>query len=91
MPNDPLSLSVADARDAAHALLGRLKLRHLRLILALSEAHTAAAVAERLHVSPAAVSKALAEIEDIVETVAADAGGRMFASVAQEALYRKLR
>lgn len=64
MPNEPSS----DARESAQSLLGRLKLRHLRLILALSEVHTAAAVAERFHVSPAAVSKALGEIEDIVGT-----------------------
>jgi DNA-binding transcriptional LysR family regulator len=50
----------------AHTLLGRLKLRHLRIILALRELHSAAAVATRFHVSPAAVSKTLAEIEDIV-------------------------
>ncbi|TMS58013.1 LysR family transcriptional regulator [Imbroritus primus] len=52
----------------AHALLTRLKLRHLRLLLALSQRGSAAAVATQFHVSPAAVSKALAEIEDIAGT-----------------------
>ncbi|SPA55990.1 LysR family transcriptional regulator [Cupriavidus taiwanensis] len=54
------------AETFIHTLLGRLKLRHLRIMLALSEMQTAAAVAVRFHVSPAAVSKTLAEIEDIV-------------------------
>ncbi|GLC90777.1 LysR family transcriptional regulator [Cupriavidus sp. TA19] len=64
MPNDP----ARTVQESAQSMLGRLKLRHLRLVLALSEAGTAAAVAERLHVSPAAVSKSLGEIEDIVGT-----------------------
>ncbi|HVL10588.1 MAG TPA: LysR family transcriptional regulator [Burkholderiaceae bacterium] len=51
-----------------HALLTRLKLRHLRLLLALSQRGTAAAVAAQFHISPAAISKALAEIEDIAGT-----------------------
>lgn len=48
------------------ALLSRLKFRHLRVIQALGELETAAKVAEHLHVSPAAISKTLAEIEEIV-------------------------
>ncbi len=48
------------------ALLARLKLRHLRVIQALGELHTAAKVAAHFHVSPAAVSKTLAEVEEIV-------------------------
>lgn len=62
-PHDRNAMTSA---DPAHTLLSRLKLRHLRIILALSEMQTAAAVAARFHVSPAAVSKTLAEIEDIV-------------------------
>ncbi|MEO7159883.1 MAG: LysR family transcriptional regulator [Polaromonas sp.] len=49
-----------------HALLSRLKLRHLRIVLALSEQRSAAKVAIQSHISPAAVSKTLAEIEEIV-------------------------
>lgn len=56
----------ADPLESASFPLGRLKLRHLRVIVALGEMQTAAAVAARFHVSPAAVSKTLAEIEDIV-------------------------
>lgn len=48
-----------------HSLLSRLKLRHLRVVLALSEQGSAAKVAIQFHVSPAAVSKTLAEIEEI--------------------------
>ncbi|GEQ77840.1 LysR family transcriptional regulator [Comamonas testosteroni] len=48
------------------SLLARLKLRHLRVIQALGELRTAARVAEHFHVSPAAVSKTLAEVEEIV-------------------------
>lgn len=48
------------------SLLARLKFRHLRVIQALGELHTAARVAEHFHVSPAAISKTLAEVEDIV-------------------------
>lgn len=51
---------------SAQPLPARLKLRHLRLVLALGEQRSAARVAAQLHVSPAAVSKTLAEIEEIV-------------------------
>ncbi|WP_011301619.1 LysR family transcriptional regulator [Cupriavidus necator] len=56
----------ADTLESASFPLSRLKLRHLRIIVALGEMQTAASVAARIHVSPAAVSKTLAEIEDIV-------------------------
>ncbi len=59
-----------------HALLARLKLRHLRVILALSEHTSAAAVAAHFHVSPAAVSKTLAEIEDIAGMTLFERGHR---------------
>lgn len=59
-----------------HALLARLKLRHLRVILALSEHESAAAVAAQFHISPAAVSKTLAEIEDIVGMMLFERGHR---------------
>jgi len=49
-----------------HALLARLKFRHLRVILALDELQSAAEVAARFHISPAAVSKTLGEVEAIV-------------------------
>lgn len=49
-----------------NALLSRLKLRHLRVVLALSELGSATKVATQFHVSPAAVSKTLAEVEEIV-------------------------
>ena len=65
-PAPPIVACPMPAEAFAHTLLGRLKLRHLRIMLALSEMPTAAAVAARFHVSPAAVSKTLAEIEDIV-------------------------
>ncbi|MGO4612357.1 LysR family transcriptional regulator, partial [Variovorax sp. 2RAF20] len=40
--------------------------RHLRVILALDELQSAAEVAARFHISPAAVSKTLGEVEAIV-------------------------
>lgn len=51
---------------ASQGLAARLKLRHLRLVLALGEHRSATTVAARLHVSPAAVSKTLAEVEELV-------------------------
>ncbi len=60
----------------AHALLSRLKLRHLRVVLALSEQGSAAKVASQFHISPAAVSKTLAEIEDIVGMALFERGRR---------------
>lgn len=48
------------------ALLARLKFRHLRVIQALGELQTAARVAVHFHVSPAAVSKTLAEVEELL-------------------------
>lgn len=51
---------------STNAFISRLKLRHLRLVLALSELQSSAKVAAQLHISPAAVSKTLAEIEEIV-------------------------
>lgn len=59
-----------------NALLTRLKLRHLRVILALHELQNAAKVAARFHISPAAVSKTLAEIEDIIGTTLFERGHR---------------
>ncbi|MBU2410021.1 MAG: LysR family transcriptional regulator, partial [Gammaproteobacteria bacterium] len=47
------------------ALISRLKLRHLRLVVALSELGSLARVAVQFHVSPAAISKTLAEVEEI--------------------------
>lgn len=49
------------------SVIHRLKLRHLRLVLAVSEATSLAQVAERLCVSPAAVSKALNEVESLFD------------------------
>ncbi len=48
-----------------HALIARLKLRHLRVLVALSELGSLARVADQFHISPAAISKTLAEVEDI--------------------------
>lgn len=62
--------------ESVQLLLSRLKLRHLRVMLALSEMPTAAAVAERFHISAAAVSKTLAEIEDIVGMPLFERSGR---------------
>ncbi|MGH8856611.1 MAG: LysR family transcriptional regulator [Polaromonas sp.] len=59
-----------------NALLSRLKFRHLRAILALDELQSAAKVAARFHISPAAVSKTLAEIEDIVGMALFERGRR---------------
>ena len=42
-----------------------LKLRHLKIVVAVSEVDSLAQAAQRLHVSPAAVSKALAEVEAV--------------------------
>lgn len=47
----------------SNVLLSRLKLRHLRIVLALSQHQSVVRVAEQIHVSPAAVSKSLSEIE----------------------------
>lgn len=47
------------------SVLAGLKLRHLRIVLAVHEADSLAQAASRLHVSPAAVSKALAEVEAV--------------------------
>ncbi|VTU17569.1 LysR family transcriptional regulator [Variovorax sp. PBL-E5] len=52
-------------RTSVDSLVSRLKLRHLRIVVALSELGSLARVAERFHVSPAAISKTLAEIEEI--------------------------
>lgn len=49
-----------------HALVARLKLRHLRVAVALSELGSLARVAEQFHVSPAAISKTLAEVEEVI-------------------------
>lgn len=50
----------------ARKLAMQLKLRHLRVILALEDALSVTAAADRLNVSAAAVSKALGEIEALV-------------------------
>ncbi|WP_374608919.1 LysR family transcriptional regulator [Diaphorobacter nitroreducens] len=47
------------------SLLASVKLRHLRIVLAVQEADSLAQAASRLHISPAAVSKALAEVEAV--------------------------
>lgn len=57
---------MSSAVHPVHALLARLKFRHLRVILALDELESAAEVAARFHISPAAVSKTLAEVEAII-------------------------
>ncbi|TEA77220.1 LysR family transcriptional regulator [Allopusillimonas ginsengisoli] len=62
--------------NSSQALLNRLKLRHLRVVLALHEMGTAVAVASRFHVSPAAISKTLAEIEGIVGMPLFERGAR---------------
>ncbi|MEO6321388.1 MAG: LysR family transcriptional regulator [Polaromonas sp.] len=59
-----------------NTLFSRLKLRHLRVILALNELQSAAEVATRFHISPAAVSKTLAETEDIVGMALFERGRR---------------
>jgi len=59
-------MSGMTSTTSARSLFARLKLRHLRLVLALGEHRSAAKVAAHLHVSPAAVSKTLADIEEIV-------------------------
>lgn len=41
-----------------------IKLRHLKIVVAVSEADSLAQAAQRMHVTPAAVSKALAEVEE---------------------------
>lgn len=46
----------------------RIKLRHLRHVLAVSELGRMNIAADRLHISQAAVSKSLAEVEEIVGT-----------------------
>ncbi|MCJ0763314.1 LysR family transcriptional regulator [Variovorax terrae] len=51
-----------------------LKLRHLRIVLAVSEAESLAQAAERLHVTAAAVSKALAEVEEVFGAAVFDRG-----------------
>ncbi|GBQ11095.1 LysR family transcriptional regulator [Swaminathania salitolerans] len=48
---------------STHALINRLKLRHLRLILELETTHTLHRAAERLNLSQPSVSKLLQEIE----------------------------
>lgn len=53
-----------DTRYAA--IIGRLKLRHLRLIDAIVEAHSISGAAARLHITQPAVSKGLREAEDIL-------------------------
>lgn len=55
-------------QDIRHNLITRLKLRHLRLLLAVASTDSLKAVAARLHISQAAVSKSLGEIESLVET-----------------------
>ncbi len=47
-------------------MIQRLKLRHLRLVLAIHDASSLAQVAQSLHISPAAVSKALNEVEALL-------------------------
>lgn len=48
-------------------MMPRLKLRYLRLVLAISEASSLAEVADRLCITPAAVSKALNEVEALFD------------------------
>lgn len=54
------------ANQRVQGLLARLKLRHLRVVQALGELQTATRVAALFHISPAAVSKTLLEMEAIV-------------------------
>lgn len=56
---------------AADHLLRRLRLRHLELLVNLADAGTMRAAAGRLHLSQPAISKMLAEVEDVF-------GGRLF-------------
>src|SRR5690349_1078885 len=55
---------MAISEAAASFLRGRIKLRHLRLMLILDEERSISRAAERLCISQAAVSKTRAEIED---------------------------
>ncbi|MDN8617486.1 LysR family transcriptional regulator [Variovorax ginsengisoli] len=52
--------------NPVQSMLARLKLRHLRVIQALGDLRSAARVAAHFHISPAAVSKTLAEVEELV-------------------------
>jgi len=47
-------------------LLSQLKVRHLRVVVALDEFRSATAAAKALHVSGAAISKTLAEVEELL-------------------------
>jgi DNA-binding transcriptional LysR family regulator len=49
-----------------HPILSRLKMRHLRVLQAIGERASSASVALAMHVSPAAISKTLAEAEGIL-------------------------
>lgn len=74
---------------SADRLLSRVKVRHLRVVVALDGLPSLAAVASRFHVTSAAISKTLAEVEALVGATlfersryrlqATDAGRRMVA------------
>lgn len=57
-------------------LLRYLKLRHLRVVLAVDGCGSVAQAADSLHVSPAAISKALAEVEQLLGVALFDRASR---------------
>ena len=73
---------MTDKAQARGTLLGRalreqrMQLRHLRAILAIADYGSITRAAEKLHVTQAAVSKVVAEIEEILETSMLERRGR---------------
>lgn len=67
----------------------RIKLRHLRTVLAVADCRTVTAAAQRLFISQAAVSKTIAEVEDVLGTDLFQRSGR--AIVPTEAGLRFIR
>src|SRR6516162_3364526 len=60
------SMQSADrAASAPSVALSRVRLRHLRCFVVVAQERTLARAAERLHLSQPAVSKTLAELEDL--------------------------
>ncbi|MDR3005098.1 MAG: LysR family transcriptional regulator [Acidovorax sp.] len=57
---------MASSPQSFHPILSRLKLRHLRVLHAIEEHASSASVALAMHVSPAAISKTLSEVESVL-------------------------